>query len=39
MQTTAVALRNREQLQKAIDVLIQWADVNELQVNEQKTEL
>ena len=34
-----VASGNKRAVQKAIDALVQWANVNELHVNEQKMEL
>ena len=36
---TAMACRSRTQLQRAIDMLVEWADVNELEINLEKTEL
>jgi hypothetical protein len=35
----ALASNNREEIQKATDALIEWADEHELQVNPNKTEL
>jgi hypothetical protein len=35
----ALASNNREEIQKATDALIEWADENELQVYQNKTEL
>jgi retron-type reverse transcriptase len=35
----ALALSNREEIQKTTDALIEWADENELQVSQNKSEL
>ena len=35
----AVASRSRTQLQRAVDMLVEWADANELEINQEKTEL